>query len=59
MPTRATELTVNVADIVRALCALRGIMHRELARGSGLPEPTVSRWCTPMALGGDAPAGDA
>ena len=41
-----TELTFTVADNVRALCALRGITHRELARDSGLPEPTVSRWCT-------------
>ena len=34
------------ADNVRALCALRGIPHRGRARDSGLPEPTVSRWCT-------------
>jgi transcriptional regulator with XRE-family HTH domain len=47
MPTPASpELTFTVADNVRALCALRGITHRELARDSGLPEPTVSRWCT-------------
>ena len=42
----APEPSFTSADNVRALCALRGITHRELARAAGLPEPTVSRWCT-------------
>ena len=36
----------SVADNLMAFCASSGMTQREIARASGLPEATISRWCT-------------